>query len=224
MRNILLLFAISYSFIVLSVTPSHAQSTLLTREAVKNHLHSEADFLQDYAQKGAKELDLKSHGGQKELSISNLHAVAEVKRYLNKHLKSNFKYKDTIQTDLGMMGSSSEKISYNRTQYINNILNTFLSLKDVRNNLQILNTKVAMNGKSAKVKFRNQAAMTAQTEEIGGQSSGGFTINSNSLCDAKIVISKQDVIQTEKLDCETTTTMTMPTSHTAQPPQQQHLQ
>lgn len=216
MRKTFLFLAASCSFVMLNTFPAQAQSVLLTSDAVKNHLQSEADFLQKSAQQASEELDLKSNGGQKELSISNLRAVAEVKRYLNKHLKSNFKYKDTIQTDLGMMGSSEEKVNYNRTQYIDNILNTFLSLKDVQNDLQILNTKVAMNGKSAKVKFRNKAVMKAQAEEIGGQSSGGFTVNSDSLCDAKVVISTQDVIQTEKLDCETTTTMTLPTGYSGQ--------
>lgn len=216
MRKTFLFLAASCSFIVMNISPAQAQSVLLTNDTVKNHLQSEADFLQDSAKQAAKELDLKSNGGQKELSISNLRAVAEVKRYLNKHLKSNFKYKDKIQTDLGMMGSSEEKVNYNRTQYINNILNTFLSLKDVQNDLQILKTNVAMNGKSAKVKFRNKAVMKAQAEEISGQPSGGFTVNSDSLCDAKVVISTQDVIQTEKLDCETTTTMTLPTGYNGQ--------
>ena len=79
MRKTFLFLAASCFFVVFNTMPAQAQNVLLTSDAVKNHLQSEADFLQDSAKQASEELDLKSNGGKKELSISNFRAVAGFK-------------------------------------------------------------------------------------------------------------------------------------------------
>ena len=126
----------------------------------------------------------------------------QARNYLQKHVQEAARFKSTVEFHIGGYPSQETTMSMDKKQFMEAAAESAGKVSDYHAEIEILNVKIAANGKSAVVETKSKEEVIIPIPTEGGETQE-MPIEGDSICSQTIMLSKQGVIQMFSAQCTT---------------------